>query len=96
MPDQVEPPPPAEKDRARWYAEFEALGREAVRIALSRGQGFPSDWKRELAILWLREKEIEREDHESAEYWYAKATFVAAVVAALAAAAGFTLILAGY
>jgi hypothetical protein len=37
-----------------------------MRIAIYRGQGFSPDRKRELAILWLREKEIEAEKRERA------------------------------
>jgi hypothetical protein len=84
-----------EKDRAKWFAEFEGLGRETVRIALSRGQGFAPNWKRELAVLWLREKELEAENRENAKHWYLKWTFVAAVFAAFAATAGIVLMLAG-
>jgi hypothetical protein len=96
MPEPTEPPPLTDEERAKWYAEFERLGREAVRIAISRHQGFSPNRKRELAVLWLREKELEREDRESAQHWYLKWTFVAAVVAAFAAALGTVLMLLGY
>jgi hypothetical protein len=84
---------PSDKDEAKWRAEFEGLGRETVRAAIFRGQGFSPDRKRELAVLWLREKEAATEDRERAAYWYLKWTFVAAVTAALAATAGIALIL---
>lgn len=87
---------PNDKERAEWRAEFETLGREALRIAISRGQGVSPDRKRELAVLWLREKEIKTEDEERAARWYRKWTFVAAVVGAFAAAGVLILTLAGY
>jgi hypothetical protein len=96
MPEPVEPPELTDNERAKWRAEFEKLGREAVRIAISRGHGLSPHRKRELALLWLREKEIETEDRASAENWYLKWTFLAAVVAAVAAVVGISLMLAGY
>lgn len=96
MPEPVEPPQLTDKEAAKWRAEFEKLGRETVRIAISRGQGFSPDRKRELAVLWLREREIETEDRGMAEHLYLKWTFVAAVVAALAAIVGIALMLRGY
>ena len=67
-PQPVEPPQLTDAERLKWFAEFETLGREAVRIAISRGQGLSPIRKRELAVLWLREREIEKEDREVAEY----------------------------
>jgi hypothetical protein len=96
MPEPVEPSKLTPKEEAKWRAEFEKLGREAVRIAVSRGQGFSPDRKRELAVLWLREKEIKTEDRGLAEYRYLRWTFVAAVVAAIAAVVGIVLMLRGY
>jgi hypothetical protein len=96
MPEPAEPLQPTDKGRVKWRTEFERLGREAVRIAISRGQGLSPNRKRALAVLWLREKEIEAEDRESAEHWYLKWTFVAAIVAAFAAAVGVVLMIAGY
>ena len=93
MPEPREPPPLTDKERAEWYAEFERLGREAVRIAISRGQGFSPNRKRALAVLWLREKELETEDRERVQLSYLKWTFAAAVVAAFAAALGIVLML---
>jgi terminase small subunit / prophage DNA-packing protein len=40
---------PSDEDEPKWRAEFEKLGRETVRAAILRGQGFSSDRKRELA-----------------------------------------------
>jgi hypothetical protein len=48
---------PSDNEEAKWRAEFEKLGRETVRIAIYRRQGFSPDRKRELALLWLQEKE---------------------------------------
>jgi hypothetical protein len=96
MAEPTEPPLLTDKERPEWYAEFDRLGREAVRIAISRGQGFSPSRKRELAVLWLREKELEAEDRERAQHWYLKWTLVAAVVAAFAAALGVVLMLVGY
>lgn len=76
---------PSDTEEAKWRAEFEKLGRETVRVAIYRGQGFSPDRKRELAILWLREKEAATEQRERADHWYLKWTFVAAVLAAMVA-----------
>jgi hypothetical protein len=86
----------SDKDQAKWRAEFENLGRETVRAAIFRGQGFSPDRKRELALLWLREKEASTEARERAVYSYLRWTFVTAVVAASAAIAGIVLMLTGY
>jgi hypothetical protein len=86
---------PSDKDEANWRAEFEKLGRETVRAAIFRGQGLSPGRKRELAVLWLREKEAASEDREHAAYWYVKWTFVAAVVAAVAALVAIGLMLNG-
>lgn len=88
MPEPVDRPPPTDKEIAKWRAEFESIGREAVRLAIARGQGFVPARKRELAILWLREKEIETEKRERAATWYAKWTLDAAIAAAVLAAIG--------
>jgi hypothetical protein len=82
-------------EAATWRAEFEGLGRETVRLAIYRGQGLSPDRKRELAILWLREKELETEERERVQLRYVKLTFAAAVVAAFAAALGIVLMLLG-
>jgi hypothetical protein len=74
---------PSDTEEAKWRTEFEKLGRETVRVAILRGQGFTPDRKRELAILWLREKEAAAEDRERDAYWYLKWTFVAATAAAV-------------
>jgi len=76
------------KEEAKWRAEFEKLGREAVRLGITRGQGFVPDRKRELALLWLREKEIEAEKRERELAWYAKWTWDAAFAAAVLGAIG--------
>jgi hypothetical protein len=81
MKGQTPQPTPAEE--AKWRGQFEALGREAVRLAIARGQGFVPERKRELAILWLREKEIEAEKRERKAHWYAKWTLDAAIAAAI-------------
>lgn len=86
MPEQVEPPAVTNKEIAKWRAEFESIGREAVRLAIARGQGFVPARKRELAVLWLREKELEAEKRERAAAWYAKWTLDAAIAAAVLAA----------
>ena len=75
---------PSDTEEAEWRAEFERLGRETVRVAIYRAQGFSPDRKRELAVLWLREKEAATEERERAAYWYLKWTFVVAVLAATA------------
>ena len=61
MPEPVEPIPLTDREEAKWRAEFEKLGREAVRIAITRGQGFSPNSKREVALLWLRDKEAAAE-----------------------------------
>jgi len=76
---------PNDKEEAKWRAEFEKLGRETVRVAIYRGQGFSPDRKRELAILWLREKEAAAESREREAHWYLKWTFDAAIAAAVLA-----------
>jgi hypothetical protein len=78
-------------EEAKWRAEFEKLGREAVRLGITRDQGFVPDRKRELALLWLREKEIEAEKRELELAWYAKWTWDAAFAAAILAAIGIAL-----
>ena len=40
MPAPVEPPALTGNELAKWRAEFESIGREAVRLAIARGQGF--------------------------------------------------------
>jgi len=74
---------PNDKEEAKWRAEFEKLGRETVRVAIYRGQGFSPD--RKLAILWLREKEAAAESREREAHWYLKWTFDAAIAAAVLA-----------
>jgi hypothetical protein len=76
---------PSDIQEATWRAEFEKLGRETVRVAIYRGQGLSPDRKRELAILWLREREAATEGRERAAHWYLKWTFVVAVLAATVA-----------
>lgn len=86
---------PSDIQEATWRAEFERLGRETVRVAIYRGQGLSPDRKREVAILWLREKELETEERERVQLRYVKLTFAAAVVAVFAAALGIVLMLLG-
>ena len=78
---------------AKWRAEFEKLGRETVRVAIIRGQGFSPDRKRELAILWLREKEAAAESRERDAHWYAKWTWDAAFAAVVLTAIGILIAL---
>ena len=78
MPEPVEPIPLTDREEAKWRAEFEKLGREAVRIAIIRGQGFSPNRKREVALLWLRDKEAAAERRERDTAWYAKWTWEAA------------------
>ena len=73
---------PSDIQEATWRAEFERLGRETVRVAICRGQGLSPDRKREVAILWLREREAATEERERAAHWYLKWTFAVAVLAA--------------
>ncbi len=75
---------PSDQEEAKWQAEFERLGRETVRVAIFRGQGF-SPHKRELALIWLRGKEIEADKRERDAAWYAKWTLDAAIAAAVLA-----------
>ena len=81
-------PQPNAAEEAKWYWQFEALGRDTVRLAIARGQGFVPERKRELAILWLREKELEAEKLQRDAGWYAKWTWYAALSAAVLAAIG--------
>jgi hypothetical protein len=80
------------QEEAKWRAEFEKLGRETVRVAIIRGQGF-SPRKRELAILWLREKEAAAESRERDAHWYAKWTWDAAFAAVVLTAIGILIAL---
>jgi hypothetical protein len=81
------------QEEAKWRAEFEKLGRETVRVAIIRGQGFSPDRKRELAILWLREKEAAAESRERDAHWYAKWTWDAAFAAVVLTAIGILIAL---
>jgi len=45
------------KEELKWRAEFEALGREAVR---AKSSDFRPYIKRDLAVRWLREQELAR------------------------------------
>ena len=47
---------PSDTEEGKWRAEFEKLGRETVRVAIYRGQGFSPDRKRELAIYGFGKK----------------------------------------
>jgi hypothetical protein len=47
-----------DKQKAKWRADFEKQGREAVRAMVSNGRGGPRQHYEE-AVEWLREKEIE-------------------------------------
>jgi hypothetical protein len=86
-------PQPTTAEEAKWRAEFEKLGCEAVRLGITRGQGFVPDRKREVALLWLREKEIEADKRERNLAWYAKWTLDAAIAAAVLAAIGILIAL---
>ncbi len=86
---------PSDIEEAKWRAEFEKLGRETVRVAILRGQGFTPDRKLEIAMLWLREREAATEGRARIAHWYLKWTFVAAVIAAIAAVTGIVLMLRG-
>jgi hypothetical protein len=81
------------QEEAKWRAEFEKLGRETVRVAIIRGQGLSPDRKRELAILWLREKEAAAESRERDAHWYAKWTWDAAFAAVVLTAIGILIAL---
>jgi hypothetical protein len=52
MPEPLDPPPLTEKEEAKWRAEFERRGRQAIRDAIYSGQGIYPDRKRVLAIKW--------------------------------------------
>ena len=45
------------KEELKWRAEFETLGREAVR---AKSSDFRPYIKRDLAVRWLREQELAR------------------------------------
>jgi hypothetical protein len=47
---------PSDTEEAKWRAEFEKLGRETVRVAILRGQGFTPDRKRELLFYGFGKK----------------------------------------
>ena len=81
------------QEEAKWRAEFKKLGRETVRVAIISGQGFSPDRKRELAILWLREKEAAAESRERDAHWYAKWTWDAAFAAVVLTAIGILIAL---
>jgi hypothetical protein len=68
---------------AKWRTEFEKAGPQYVNQAIWTGQ-YPSQ-QRDIAISWLREKELERERLARSAQWYLKWTFWVAVLAATAA-----------
>jgi hypothetical protein len=74
------------KEELKWRAEFETLGREAVR---AKSSDFRPYIKRDLAIRWLREQELAAERRERGTFWIAVAVLVLTVV-------GIALTLAGY
>ena len=79
---------------AKWRAEFEGMGREAVRHAVNfTGNLSTPRRKLEIAHRWLREKEIEAEKRERDVAWYVKWTWDAALAAAILAAIGIVIAL---
>jgi hypothetical protein len=94
MPEPVESPPLTDKEEAKWRAEFEQMGREAVRHAVHFHPGnLNPRHKLALALRWLREKETEQEARERHTERVAGRTFVAAVVAAILTAIGIVVII---
>jgi hypothetical protein len=78
-----------EKEEADWRAEFERLGREAVRQAAYFHPGNLNPRRKyALALRWLHEKEIKQEARERNVAWYVKWTWDAALAAAVLAAIG--------
>ena len=88
MPDPVTTPPMAKRDKKKWIAHFEDEGREAIRHKVNVGGMVGSNLVRELAIEWLREKEIEQERRERRMLGYAKWAWDAAFAAAVLTAIG--------
>ena len=88
MPDPIVTPPLTKRDRKKWRAHFEDEGREAIRHKVNMGAMVGSNLVRELAIEWLREKEIEQEQRERRMLGYAKWAWDAALAAAVLAAIG--------
>jgi hypothetical protein len=54
MPDPADPPPMTPHEKREWRAEFESMGREAVR---GWAPNIRPQSKRQLAVKWLREQE---------------------------------------
>jgi hypothetical protein len=77
----VAPPPPTARQRPKWRAEFDRLGREAVRQELNSG-GIPLELRRkhEVAAQWLREKEQMTERREQRTLWIAVPILVLPIV----------------
>jgi hypothetical protein len=76
---------PSDHDEAKWHAEFEKRGAQAVHDALYRGRGLYSNAQRQCGLRWLRKKETDL-DRDAA--WYLKWTFRAAVATAIVGFAG--------
>ena len=75
-----------EKQKSQWRAEFEKLGREAVRAMVSNGRGaFPEPRQHyEEAAAWLREKEIEDDKRASKAERRAQIIYVSLAILLLA------------
>lgn len=80
---------------AQWRNEFEVLGYDEVRTHAYNGDYPQGHLKRQVALRWLREKEIAREARDiardardEAAYSYSKWTFVAAVAAVIVSIIG--------
>ena len=87
MPEPIESPQITKRDRKKWRAHFEDVGREAIRHKVNLGTIGP-DRVREVAVEWLREKEIEQERRERQMLGYAKWAWDAAFAAAVLTAIG--------
>jgi hypothetical protein len=88
MPEPVDSPRITKQEEREWRAEFERMGRQAVRDAMYIRPGVNPQRKYDLAQRWLREKEIEQERRNRRLFAYAKWTWDAAFAAAVLAAAG--------
>jgi hypothetical protein len=69
---------------AKWRTEFEKAGPQYVNQAIWKTGQYPSQ-QRDIAIGWLREKELESDRLDRSAQWYLKWTFWAAVLAATSA-----------
>jgi len=81
MSEPVEPPPITREQQRKWRAEFERLGREAVRHELNTG-GIPLELRRKrlAAVQWLREKKRMTEIREQGTFLIAVAILVLTIV----------------